>query len=89
MVNAAITADAMTHCLKITKPVVVLCDAPSADTLGPVLGKLKSLGVGEVRLLVGEPLLTVDLLLAVGGPHPQPPSAGARLQQLERGSCYS
>ncbi|BEJ16502.1 hypothetical protein CspHIS471_0511070 [Cutaneotrichosporon sp. HIS471] len=44
MVNAALQAEPFTHCLNITNPVVVLCDAVSAVMFGKIQGQLKNVG---------------------------------------------
>jgi acyl-CoA synthetase (AMP-forming)/AMP-acid ligase II len=48
MINAALTLDSMSHCLKITHPKVVICDANVANLLAPAADKLKALGVGNI-----------------------------------------
>lgn len=36
------------HCLSLTKPKIVLCDAKDAQVLGPVAETLKSKNVGPI-----------------------------------------
>ncbi|BEI93520.1 uncharacterized protein CcaverHIS019_0511480 [Cutaneotrichosporon cavernicola] len=48
MVNAATQADSMAHCLKLTKPELVLCDATTAVALSSLAGQLKEGGVGPL-----------------------------------------
>ncbi|KAL1412055.1 hypothetical protein Q8F55_003052 [Vanrija albida] len=48
MVNAALTPDALAHCLALTRPLVVLADAGSADTLAAAADGLRAAGVGQL-----------------------------------------
>ncbi|GMK59753.1 hypothetical protein CspeluHIS016_0803590 [Cutaneotrichosporon spelunceum] len=48
MVNAATQADSMAHCLRLTKPELVLADAVSALALSRVAQQLKDGGVGPL-----------------------------------------
>lgn len=48
MVNAAVQPDSMVHCLRLTKPELVLADATSAFTLASHAQELKDGGVGPL-----------------------------------------
>ncbi len=48
MVNAAVQPDSMVHCLRLTKPQLVLADATSAFTLASYAQELKEGGVGPL-----------------------------------------
>lgn len=48
MVNAAVQPDSMVHCLRLTKPQIVLADALSAVTLSKHTAELRAGGVGRV-----------------------------------------
>lgn len=67
MVNAAVQPDSMVHCLKLTKPALVLADAISAVTLAKHASELKAGGVGSLvswqntAHLGGAKIETIDL----------------------------
>lgn len=48
IINSWVQPDALVHCLKVSKPVIVLADAKSADAVAPFAAELKGAGVGPV-----------------------------------------
>lgn len=48
MVNSSLVMDSMIHCLKITHPKVIFCDAVSAVALAPHRSQLKAMNCGPI-----------------------------------------
>lgn len=48
IINSWVQPDALVHCLKTGKPVLVLADAKSADAVAPFASELRAAGVGPI-----------------------------------------
>lgn len=48
IINSWVQPDALVHCLKLGKPVIVLADAKSANAVAPFHRELEQAGVGKV-----------------------------------------
>ncbi|BEI81486.1 hypothetical protein CcaverHIS002_0206460 [Cutaneotrichosporon cavernicola] len=48
IINSWVQPDALVHCLTLSKPVLVLADAKSADAVAPYSAELKAAGVGPI-----------------------------------------
>ncbi|BEJ12183.1 hypothetical protein CspHIS471_0206430 [Cutaneotrichosporon sp. HIS471] len=48
IINSWVQPDALVHCLTLSKPVLVLADAKSADAVAPYSAELKAGGVGPI-----------------------------------------
>lgn len=48
IINSWVQPDALVHCLKLSKPVLVLADAKSADAVAPYAKELAAAGVGPI-----------------------------------------
>ncbi len=48
IINSWVQPDALVHCLTLSKPVLVLADAVSADAVAPFAAQLKAGGVGPI-----------------------------------------
>lgn len=48
IINSWVQPEALVHCLKVGRPVLVLADAKSANAVAPYSKELKAAGVGQV-----------------------------------------